>query len=99
MQEPSNDILIVDDDDEYLLYVRTTLQSEGYFVVAANSAAKALSLIRSRRFALVLADLRLPAASGLDVLHEARLSDPLTVGIVLTGHGSVDSAMEALREG
>lgn len=92
-------VLIVDDDQEFLSYVGTALKSEGYNVVSAGSASEASLRLKSRRFILVLADLRLPGASGLEVLEEARGIDPLAVGIVLTTYSSVASAMEALREG
>lgn len=92
-------ILVVDDDDEFLLYARTVLTGEGYEVETAPSLPQARARLAGRRFAVVLADLRLPASNGLEVLQEARRSDPLTVGVVITGFSSVDSALKSLREG
>ena len=92
-------ILVVDDDEDWLAYINSALKPESYDVVSVKSAEEAKQQIGKRRFGLVLTDLRLPGASGLEVLHEARKVDPLTVGIVLTGFSSVDTALEALREG
>lgn len=92
-------VLVVDDEQEFLAYVKASLEAEGHEVFTAASAGEAAKLLRGRRFDLILTDLRLPSASGLDVLAEARKTDPLSVGIVVTGHGSTDTALEALREG
>ncbi len=92
-------ILIVDDEPESLLYLRTVLGASGYDVVEASSLAEAKAEIASRRFCLILTDLRLAASSGLDVLEAAREADPVCVCIVLSGHGTVAAALEALREG
>ena len=92
-------ILVVDDDEDFLLYTRRALEAEGHEVCAAATAAAAAHQLRSRRFDLVIADLLLRGASGLDILEQARQADPLSVGIVVTGHSSVDTALRALREG
>jgi signal transduction histidine kinase len=99
METPRAKVLVVDDDPEFLLYARTTLEAAGYEVTGAESAAQARHKLAHHRFELVLSDLRLPGASGLEVLAEARRRDPLSVGIVVTAHSSMDTAMQALREG
>lgn len=97
--EHQKPVLAVDDDAEFLSYLETTLRSAGYRVSAAGSCAEAAARIAQNRYSLVLADLQLPDGSGLDVIAEARRFDPLAVGVVVTGHGSVDTALEAMREG
>lgn len=92
-------ILVVDDDLETLDYLRMVLSSEGYGVVTAADVPGAQRELEAHRFQLVLTDLSLPEGSGLDVLDAARRSDPVTVGIVLSGHGTVDSALQAMRQG
>lgn len=92
-------VLVVDDDEEFLSYCRAALTADGFDVTQASSAAQAAQELRLKRFDLVVTDLRLGQASGLEVLAAARAVDPLAVGIVLTGHGSVDTAVRALREG
>jgi signal transduction histidine kinase len=99
MDHHQKPILAVDDDADFLAYVAAALRSSGFSVATAGSCADARARLAERRYSLVLADLRLPDGSGLDVIAEARRHDPLAVGVVLTGHGSVDSALEAMREG
>lgn len=98
MDKPTT-ILVVDDDAEFLMYLNRTLSGAGYEVRAASSSKAALAELDRAAFSIVLADLRLPGASGLDVLRAAREKDALSVGIVVTGHSSVDSALEAMRDG
>ena len=98
MNENTKMVLVVDDDEEFLLFVRAALERDGCRVSGATSAAEARRLLAQNRFHLVVADLRLPGASGLDVLAEARRIDPLTVGIVVTGYGSVESALEVMLQ-
>lgn len=93
-------VLVVDDEEDFRLYVRRTLELAGYDVAAAGTLAQARrTLAEEPSIHLILADLHLPDGSGLDLIKEARRRDPLSEGIVLTGHGSVDSAVESLREG
>ncbi|MFA6317377.1 MAG: ATP-binding protein [Elusimicrobiota bacterium] len=92
-------LLLVDDDEEFLQYQRAALNPLGCQIVSAATGAAACKLVAERHFCLVLADLRLPDMSGLDVIETARIADPATVGVIVTAHGSVDSALEALREG
>jgi signal transduction histidine kinase len=92
-------ILIVDDDEDFLQYLRSALKPLACEVLSAATGAAACRLVEHKRFCMVLADLRLPDMSGLDVLAAGRKTDPTTVGIIVTAHGSVDSALEALREG
>jgi signal transduction histidine kinase len=92
-------LLVVDDDAETLGYLETVLRSAGYEIVTAADVPAARRALDCRRFDMVLTDLSLPGGSGLDVLEAARRADPVTVGIVLSGHGTVDSALEAMRQG
>ncbi|MBI4376228.1 MAG: hybrid sensor histidine kinase/response regulator [Elusimicrobia bacterium] len=99
IRKESRLILVVDDEEEQLFYVRETLELAGHRVLSASSAAEAGSIIETQKLALILADLRLGGHSGLELLALARQKDPVTVGILLTGHGSLESALEAMREG
>ena len=98
MDKPKT-ILVVDDDAEFLMYLSRTLSGDGYEVRQASSSKAAIAEIEKGEYSIVLADLRLPGASGLEVLRAARQKDPLSVGILITGHSSVDSALAAMREG
>jgi signal transduction histidine kinase len=76
------------------------LQREGYEVVALSTASAALSAVDRQPFDVIVADLSLETAdSGLSLLAEARKRSPHTRAVVLTGHGTLDSAIQALRLG
>ncbi|HJS97753.1 MAG TPA: ATP-binding protein [Terriglobales bacterium] len=92
-------ILIVDDEPGVLLTTRAILQQEGYDVEAAGSGQDAIGAIRQRHYDLVLTDLKMPGVGGLDVLAEVRKRSPLTVTVMMTGYGSVFSALDAVRLG
>src|SRR5579872_3460157 len=92
-------ILIVDDEPGVLLTTRAILQQEGYDVEAAASGQDAVEAIRQRHYDLVLTDLKMPGVDGLAVLAEVRKRSPLTVTVMMTGYGSVGSALDAIRLG
>jgi DNA-binding NtrC family response regulator len=92
-------VLIVDDEDIALKAFTRILRSEGYEVVGTVKGEKAIRLIHARRFNIVLTDLLIDIISGLDVLSVAKECCPETEVIILTGHGSVDSAIEATKMG
>lgn len=100
MSQDEHAILIVDDDEEYLEYMRSAVAQAGHArVVAAASGEAALERLKKGPVALVVADLRLGSMSGLDVLAAARRAQPLSVGIIMTANGSLDSALSALEQG
>ncbi len=92
-------ILIADDEPGVLLTTRAILQLEGYDVESAANGQEAVEAIRQRHYDLVLTDLKMPGVDGLDVLAEVRKRSPLTVTVMMTGYGSVASALEAVQLG
>ena len=92
-------ILVVDDEAGVLLTSRAILQQEGYDVEAAASGLEAVEAIRQRHYDLVLTDLKMPGIDGLGVLAEVRKRSPLTVTVMMTGYGSVVSALDAVQLG
>jgi signal transduction histidine kinase/CheY-like chemotaxis protein len=92
-------ILIVDDEAGVLLTTCAILQQEGYDVEAAASGVEAVEAIRQRHYDLVLTDLKMPGIDGLGVLAEVRKRSPLTVTVMMTGYGSVVSALDAVQLG
>lgn len=99
MEAPKAKILVVDDERNVLLTVAAILRQEGYDVDAVDNGAEALRTLGERKFDLVLTDLKMPDVDGLDVLRAAHTQSPSTVTVVMTGYGSVDSAMEAVQLG
>src|SRR5438093_2613401 len=90
-------ILVVDADPEAVLLLSDFLEREGYSVVAAATGGEGLRLLRQRAFALVLLDLNLPDVDGTVLMREAgRVEAPPEV-IVVTGHATLDSAIQAVE--
>jgi DNA-binding NtrC family response regulator len=92
-------ILLVDDDAAFRGVLLSELQRMDFDVSAADSGDAAIRLVTDHPPDVVLLDLRLPGMSGLDVLKRIRASAPATDVIMLTGHGSIDTAIESLRMG
>jgi signal transduction histidine kinase len=92
-------VLIVDDEESVTVTMAAILEMDGYSVATALRADEALAHIEAEEFDLILTDLRLDDFDGMDVLAAARRKSRDTVGIVLTGYASLESAVKALREG
>ncbi|HMB54931.1 MAG TPA: sigma-54 dependent transcriptional regulator [Thermoanaerobaculia bacterium] len=92
-------ILLVEDRDSLRRMLEQALAGEGYAVSAVASGEAAVERLDGEPFDLVLTDLKLPGASGLDVLAASRRAQPVTPVIVLTGYGTVATAVEAMKLG
>jgi DNA-binding NtrC family response regulator len=79
--------------------LRLTLETVGYAVEDVGNGAEAITRLEKARFRLVLTDLRMPGRSGLDVLRAARAQDPQTPVVVMTAYGSIDEAVQAMKDG
>ncbi|HZR84259.1 MAG TPA: sigma-54 dependent transcriptional regulator [Candidatus Binatia bacterium] len=95
----SDAILIADDEPGVRESLAEVLRDAGYEVETAPDGAAALAALEKRDFAVVVTDLRMPGADGLAVLRRAREISPQTVGLVMTAHGTIDTAVDALRSG
>ncbi|GAB4169113.1 MAG: response regulator transcription factor [Roseiflexaceae bacterium] len=96
MSQPAR-LLIVDDEKNIRLTLSTLLQRAGFDVSTAEGGAEAIGLLERQRFDLLLVDLKMPEVDGMQVVAAARQQDPDLTIIVLTGHGSLDTAMEGIR--
>ena len=92
-------ILVVDDEKNQREILETILSGEGYDVTTASSGEAAMKFVEVRRFDLVLTDLQMTGMTGLDLLKELTNFDKSIIVILLTAHGTVDSAVDALRLG
>ncbi len=92
-------LLIVDDEASHMEALSNTLTDHGYRISGHTSANKALAAMRDQRFELLLTDLMMPEMSGIELLRFAKARDPDLVGIVMTGHGTIDSAVRAMQAG
>lgn len=97
--ERQSKVLVVDDDPFALQSIAKVLEGESYQVVTAVSGSEALDLLKQESFDLVLTDLKMPEVDGLEVLRQAREIVPQAVVLILIGCGSLESAVETLREG
>ena len=92
-------VLIADDEKNIRSGLGKALELEGYDVHLAEDGREALSIVDKRDIDLVIADLRMPRVSGEEVLKRMSASYPTIPVIILTGHGTIESAVNAMREG
>ncbi len=93
-------VLVVDDDDSIRETIATILRFEKkYDVFLASSGKQALSVLETEGFDLILLDIMMPGMTGLELLEKIKASYPLPEVIMCSGHGSVNSAVEATKKG
>lgn len=92
-------LLVVDDEPRILSALQRCLRREGYEIVAAESAAGALEMLRERRVDMLLTDLKMPGMSGLDLIREVATQWPGIPRILLTGWGAEVGPAEIRRLG
>ncbi|BCB27460.1 hypothetical protein SKTS_23460 [Sulfurimicrobium lacus] len=92
-------ILVVDDDPNLRKTLSDILRVKGYANIVAGTGAEALAAMEQDKIALALIDLMLPDMTGLEVMARIKTVSPLTEAIILTGHASIDTAIEATRKG
>ncbi|HYF62841.1 MAG TPA: response regulator transcription factor, partial [Herpetosiphonaceae bacterium] len=99
MTQASGRILVVDDEMPIRMTMGDMLRRRGFEVEVASSGEEALDIVFQRPFDLLLLDLKLPQMDGIEVAHRARERQPDVAVIILTGHGSLESAIDGLRMG
>jgi signal transduction histidine kinase len=92
-------ILVVDDESGIRFFLEEIFTRDGYQVVTVDSGEAALERIAAQEFDLALIDLKMKGIGGIDVLTALRRQSPDTAAIILTAHGSMETAVEALRYG
>ena len=97
--DPINRLLVVDDEAAQVEALCRTLEDEGYSVEGFTGTGAALGALRPGTFDIVLTDLTMPGMDGIAFLNAARKIDPGLAGIVMTGHGSISTAVEAMKAG
>ncbi|HXC72902.1 MAG TPA: sigma-54 dependent transcriptional regulator [Pyrinomonadaceae bacterium] len=96
---PRKNILVVDDEKSQREILEMILSGEGYDVTTAASGEAALKFAKDRRFDLALTDLKMTGMDGIELLSQLLAYDSSIIVILLTAHGSIESAKEALRRG
>jgi len=105
MSAPLARILVVDDESELRVALCRTLEAQGYATSGAVSGLEALNLLRAAavgetaRFDILITDLMMPFMDGIALLREASAIDPDLVSVVMTGHGTIATAVEAMKGG
>ncbi len=91
--------LVIDDDELDLEFLRLLLDKEGYDVLSTADGPQGITLYKEHRPSFVFLDLGLPSMSGIEVLKEIRRFDQSAKVILITGYGSVENAVAAMRHG
>jgi len=99
LQATPSRILLVDDDADLLDVLSEWLGMSGYLVQTASDGMKAIAHVKQQRYDLVVSDLNMPGMSGLQLLAMLKTLDPHIMVIMLTGEGTMQDAIAALREG
>jgi DNA-binding NtrC family response regulator len=92
-------ILVIDDDDAVRQSVERMLRSAGHSVQSAGSGEEGVALARGGAFDVILSDLKMPGISGLDVLRKVRQARVDSTFLIMTGYGTLESAVEAMQLG
>ncbi len=92
-------ILIADDDEIARDVIATILAREGYTVVPVQDGLEAISRLRTHDIHMVITDLMMPGADGIEVLKYAVRTDPDIAVVMLTAYGTLDTTLEAIKEG
>ena len=96
MQE---EVLVVDDEPQMLIAINETLRRKGYSITTAGSAREALCRMREKYYHLVITDMRMPEMNGVDLLKRVKASVPRTPVVMLTAYGTIQSAVDAMKQG
>ncbi len=96
---PCQTLLVVDDDRANLASLERIFQREGLEVVTASDGKAALDILRRQRISVCLTDLMMPGMSGLDLLRAIKTVSPETETVLMTAFGTVETAVEAMKEG
>jgi len=91
-------ILIVDDEKNYLVVLEALLAPEGFEIATSSSAIDALSLIRNSDLDLVIADMKMPGMTGMELLEECKKLKPELPVIIMTAYGTIETAVEAMKK-
>ncbi len=92
-------IMLVDDEERFLTTTKKLLSKKGIDLLTALSGGEALEMLNSHSIHVVILDVKMPGMDGMATLREIKRQHPLTEVIMLTGHATVESAVEGLKSG
>lgn len=92
-------VLLVDDEERFVSTTAAILNKKGLVTATAANGFAALEILKAQRVDVVVLDIKMPGLDGIDVLQEIKKRYPMVEVILLTGHGSVESAVDGLKRG
>ena len=96
---PGSRVLLVDDETIFTKNMSKLLKNRGYQVTAVNSGDSAIRELGQNHFDVIVLDLKMPGMDGIATLKEVMKLGLFTETLILTGHGSIDTALEAMKLG
>ena len=98
-EEIKANVLVVDDEEQFLKVFSQRLEGRGLKVDTSASGEEALNKVKSKDFDAIVLDLVMPGMSGIETLKRIRSENPDVQIIILTGHGTIEKSVEAVKEG
>ncbi|UCG07139.1 MAG: response regulator [Desulfobacterales bacterium] len=92
-------LMLVDDEERFLSTTKKLLAKKGYDVLTATGGAQALEILKQKNIHVVILDVKMPGMDGIETLKEIKHQFPLVEVIMLTGHATVESAIDGLKSG
>ncbi|WP_419663562.1 two component system response regulator [Desulfosarcina variabilis str. Montpellier] len=92
-------MMLVDDEERFLSTTRKLLEKKGFEVQTASSGGEALEMLRTSPVHVVVLDVKMPGMDGVATLREIKRQFPMVEVIMLTGHATVESAIDGLKSG
>jgi DNA-binding NtrC family response regulator len=92
-------LMLVDDEERFLSTTQKLLSRKGYEVLTATSGGEALETLSTKNIHVVILDVKMPGMDGITTLKEIKKRFPLVEVIMLTGHGTIESAVDGLKSG
>jgi len=92
-------LLLVDDEPEIVESLRRALRDDGYELITTTSPVEAVAILEKRAVDVLISDLRMPEMSGLELVSHVKRNHPHVVRVLLTGHATLGSALQAINEG
>jgi DNA-binding NtrC family response regulator len=92
-------IMIVDDEERFLATTQKLLAKKGYDAITANNGSMALDLLGQKQIHVVILDVKMPGMDGIETLKAIKSQYPMVEVVMLTGHATVESAVQGLKSG
>jgi len=92
-------LLLIDDEPDILRVLSLSLRADGYEVVSAQNGTEGIAVFKKEKPDIVITDIKMPGMDGIEVLKKVKDLNDDTEVIIITGHGDIENAIEALKHG